>query len=196
MRRLPPIWPPLRPYIAAITRETFWETLVRGSAPARISASFVTRLAFCTSSNFLRVPLGISSVWHEYESASICLKFKLTHYPSFTRRDGCKESEFRRSLLLLRYPRPIERGRRREYVVSRRPFWQTTSCATCLAYVFWLVYRHRFLLHGSATAIPRVVARITYSCGTGFSAVAFAEFLAHPSSLNRLVPGRVDYASP
>jgi hypothetical protein len=92
-------------------------------------------------------------------------------------------------------PRSVERGWRRGHVVSRRPFWQITDCATSLAYVLRLVYRHNFLFHGSAAGISRVAARIIRSWSAGFSAVATAEFLARPNSLNRRVAKRVNCTS-
>ncbi len=116
-------------------------------------------------------------------------------YTNFTRRDGCKESEPRGSVLLLRYPCTVERRRRRAHGVSRRPCRYTTRGASCLADVLWLVYRHSLLLPGSAAGISPEVARIIRSCRTGFSAVAIADSLAYPGSIYRRVPGRVECAS-
>ena len=108
-------------------------------------------------------------------------------HTSFTRRDGRKESEFRRSVLLLRRSRPVERGWRCAHAVSRRPLQQTTYCKACLAYVLWLVHRYCVLLYGPAAGFSGGVARVIRPCGAGVSAVAVAEFLAGPRSFHRCV---------
>src|SRR6202035_4292660 len=68
-----------------------------------------------------------------------------------------------------------------------RNFRETTDRASSLAHVFWVVYRHRFLLSGAATGISRLVARISCPLGPSPAAAGAADFLDDSSSFHESV---------
>ena len=66
--------------------------------------------------------------------------------------------------------------------------------APSLAHVLWAVHRHRVLLPGTATGLPRLVTRIKRTFCPGPLAVGIADFLAIPSSLHECIQENVDAA--
>ena len=77
---------------------------------------------------------------------------------------------------------------------ARRRFRRQAHRAPSLAHVLRVFHRHRVLLPGTATSLPRLVTRIKRTFYPGPLAAGIADFLAVPSSLHKCIPGKVDAA--
>jgi hypothetical protein len=113
----------------------------------------------------------------------VCLGSRGNAWPN-----GRRGSEFRRRVLFLRCLGPVVRGGGCAHAAAWWGFWETTSRATSLAHVLWVVCRYDLLLTWSAAGISPLVAGINRACGTSVFAIATSDFLACPSSLYKQVP--------
>jgi Predicted membrane protein (DUF2306) len=105
--------------------------------------------------------------------------------------NGRRGSKFRRGVLFLRCLGPVVRGGGCAHAPAWRGFWETTSLATSLAHVLWMVCRYDLLLPWSAAGISPLVAGINRACGASVLAIATFGFLGCPGSLYKRVPKRM-----
>ena len=75
-----------------------------------------------------------------------------------------------------------------------RRFRRQAHRAPFLAHVLRVFHRHRVLLPGTATSLPRLVTRIKRTFYPGPLAAGIADFLAIPSSLHKCIQENVDAA--
>ena len=75
---------------------------------------------------------------------------------------------------------------------ARRRFRRQAHRAPSLAHVLRVFHRHRVLLPGTATSLPRLVTRIKRTFYPSPLAAGIADFLAIPSSLHKCIQENVD----